>query len=146
MCMRPDPQLPPGWRVVARARPTVVDYNRQRVPAVRWRFVLALWGAVLFGVADCSARADERPGLLVEPVAQYRHLSDIARGCPRRCNVDEPQSDYLGPLGLTITAGRRRAWEIDISTGVKWIDRGGREGGSEFGVRYYYMRGRQWQH
>lgn len=139
--MKPDPQLPPGWRVVASSKPTTV-YNRQHAPALRWRFVAALWIALLFGFASCESRADERPGLDVEPVMQYRHLSDIARGCPRRCNVDEPQSDYLSPLGLTITAGRRRAWEIDISTGVKWVNRGKREGGSEFGVRYYYMRGR----
>lgn len=143
MCMRPDPQLPPEWTARHASRGHFdIYYDRNFRWRVRWRFILALWGAVLFGLADCSARADERPGLVIEPVVQYRHLSDIARGCPRRCNVDEPQSDYLGPLGMTITAGRRRAWEIDISTGVKWIDRGDREGGSEFGVRWYPWRAR----
>lgn len=71
------------------------------------------------------------------------HTSDLFRGCPFRCDVDEAQQDYLTPLGVTITAGKRKRWEIDLSHGLKWIDRGEREPGSEFGVRYYPLRGRK---
>ena len=76
-----------------------------------------------------------------EAMVKLTHGSDLARGCPFRCDEQEPQYDALTG-GVTITAGKRERWEIDITHGFKWIDRGPRENGSEFSVRFYPMRRR----
>jgi hypothetical protein len=72
----------------------------------------------------------------VEAFATYDHTSNIVRGCPRRCEQDESSQEYLGG-GVTISAGKRKAWEIDLSHGIKSIDGDRREVGSKFEVRYY---------
>src|SRR5690606_3345618 len=70
-----------------------------------------------------------------ETVLLCSHTSDIRRGEPFN-NRAEPQQDYCG-AGVTVTAGRRRAWELDITHGFKIIDRGPRESGSQLTVRFY---------
>lgn len=79
-------------------------------------------------VGRCSAAE-------TEAVLLCTHTSDLLRGRPFN-NQDEPQQDYCG-AGVTITAGRRRAWEMDITHGFKSIDRSQRENGSQFTVRFY---------
>jgi hypothetical protein len=107
----------------------------------RWRFIIALWLAILFGFASCESRAAD-----VEPFVTYTHTSDIFRGCPFKCDRDEStQEAIMG--GVTIAAGKRRAWELDIAHGVKAIDCGGVrnckwEQGSQFSARWYPWRNR----
>jgi hypothetical protein len=78
----------------------------------------------------------------VEAFAVYDHTSALFVGCPFHCSdPPEPQQDYLAG-GVTITAGKRKAWEIDLSHGVKRVDRWLVTQGSQFTVRYYPGRGR----
>lgn len=78
----------------------------------------------------------------VEYMVQYAHTSDLRRGPPFN-NHDESTQEYLSPLGMSITAGKHRAWEIDMSTGFKSIDcKSCWETGSMFNVRFYPLRRR----
>lgn len=74
-----------------------------------------------------------------EPFAQYDHTSDIRRGPPFN-DRDEHTQDFIGG-GVTISAGKHRAWEIDLSHGYKTIDcRSCWETGSRLSVRFYPRR------
>ena len=106
-----------------------------------WEVVIMTVAAALFlllfgGVAGAAE---------IEPFVQYQHTSDLFRGCPFRCDSDEPKQEFISG-GVTINAGKRRAWEIDIAHGIKAVDcpikRCSWEQGSQLGVRYYPFRGR----
>jgi hypothetical protein len=77
----------------------------------------------------------------VETLLLLQHTSDLLRGPPLN-NRDERQHDFLA-AGVTITAGKCEAWEIDIAHGVKSIDRGRRESGTQLAVRFYPGRTRR---
>jgi hypothetical protein len=82
-----------------------------------------------------NARAAE-----LEWFGKYSHNTDAFRGCPLRCGRDaEPQLDALLG-GATLTAGKRKRWEIDIAHGFKSVDRGRLEGSSQLDVRFYPQR------
>lgn len=77
----------------------------------------------------------------VEPFVSYTHISDILRGCPFACRIEEGTLDQIA-VGATITAGKNRAWEIDLSQGVRTpncaLGRGcSWESSTEFEVRFY---------
>jgi hypothetical protein len=72
----------------------------------------------------------------IEALLLLQHTSDLLRGPPFN-NDSESQHDYLAPIGITITAGVRKAWELDLTHGVKFINRGKRETGSQLAVRFY---------
>lgn len=76
----------------------------------------------------------------VEPVVALDHTSHIARGAPFN-DKDEFQSEFIG-AGITIHAGARRAWEIDITHGVERRDRVATDSASKLHVRWYPRRGR----
>lgn len=84
-------------------------------------------GALLFSSAACAAD--------LEPFLLLQHTSDLLRGPPFNTK-DEGQQDFLA-AGVTIIAGERRAWELDLAHGVKWIDRGEAEHGTQLAVRFY---------
>jgi hypothetical protein len=109
--------------------------NRAHVPAVRWRFVAALWIALLFGFASCESRA-ERPK--IEPFVAYSHTSDILRGPPFWMHDPryDPTIDYVA-IGGTFSWQRV---EVDLSHGVKALDRGKLESGTALTVRVYPWR------
>lgn len=91
--------------------------------------------AIAFLITIRNARAAE-----VEYMVEYAHTSDIRRGPPFN-NRDEATQEYLAPLGMTIAAGKHRAWEIDLSTGFKSIDcKSCWETGSKLNVRFYPRR------
>jgi hypothetical protein len=90
---------------------------------------------LVFSVEQCAHGAE------VEPFVEYSHTSDIFRGCPLHCEQSEPLLDYAG-VGVTITAGRRNRWEIDISHGYKRIDSKSTEPGSKLAIRFYPRRNR----
>lgn len=71
----------------------------------------------------------------VEPLIKYGHTSNLFVGCPFRCSDPPEQQQDVLMAGVMITAGKRRAWEMDLVHGVKRID--GRKviEGSEFEVR-----------
>jgi hypothetical protein len=76
----------------------------------------------------------------LEWFGKYSHNTDAFRGCPLRCGKDaEPQLDALLG-GATLTAGKRKRWEIDIAHGFKSVDRGRLEGSSQLDVRFYPQR------
>jgi hypothetical protein len=77
----------------------------------------------------------------VEAVVIYDHTSALSRGYPFN-DQDEWSVDFVG-AGITITAGKRRAWEIDLAHGRKMFDNDGQwEEGSKVAVRWYPGRGR----
>jgi hypothetical protein len=77
----------------------------------------------------------------VEPVVIYDHTSALSRGYPFN-DQEEWTVDFLG-AGITIKAGTRRAWEIDLAHGRKQFDNNGAwEEGSKLAVRWYPRRGR----
>lgn len=69
----------------------------------------------------------------VEPVVVLQHTSDLFRGRPFN-NKDESQEELIA-AGVTIRVGK--AFEIDLVHGIKRIDRGGWEGGSQVTARWY---------
>jgi hypothetical protein len=96
-------------------------------------YIIALVLAVCF--AASRAQAAE-----LEWFGKYSHNTDAFRGCPLRCGKDaEPQLDALLG-GATLTAGKRKRWEIDIAHGLKSVDRGRLEGSSQLDVRFYPQR------
>ena len=76
----------------------------------------------------------------VEPMGTHVHVSNAFRGFPLN-KREELQADYLG-AGVTITAGKRKRWEIDISHGALSVERTGFESASILSTRYYPRRGR----
>lgn len=71
----------------------------------------------------------------VEAFGGVFHGSNVARGAPFN---DKPENTFDALHGgVTITAGKRRAWEIDLAQGYKWFDLGPRETATTFGVRFY---------
>ena len=103
----------------------------------------ALIGALTLALAMLIAMKGARAAE-VEWFAGYQHTSDLFRGAPFN-HKNEPTHEYLHG-GFTIAAGKRRAWEIDLSHGVKGIDCAPKncswEQGSQLGVRFYSLRGR----
>lgn len=81
-------------------------------------------------VTPSPARAASAETLLL-----CEHTSDVLRGPPFN-DRDEMQQEYCG-IGATITAGKNSAWEIDLTHGLKRIDRGELEQGTQFAVRFY---------
>lgn len=82
-----------------------------------------------YGVASCVHAAE------AEAFAGGFHGSDVARGAPFN-EVEELTFDaVLG--GVTITAGKRRAWEVDLAQGFKRFDKGPWENATTLGVRFY---------
>lgn len=97
--------------------------------------IIALAAILFLLVGKCSKAAE------IEPMVKLAHVSDIAHGCPLSCDTDDFQVDSLTG-GITITAGARQRWEIDMTHGYKWVERGPREGSTEFVVRFYPRRNR----
>jgi hypothetical protein len=98
------------------------------VSVPRWRFVAALWAALLFSFASCSSRAAE-----VEAFAQYQHTSDLFRGKPFNNRDEESIEQVTG--GVTIAV---RAWEIDLSHGYRFTRSTHRwETSTQLAVRFY---------
>ena len=96
--------------------------------------------AALLMLILCLLVANDAGAAEVEYMVEYAHMSDLRRGAPFN-NRDEITQEYLAPLGMTITAGKHRAWEIDLSTGYTSIDcKSCWETGSKFNVRYYPLR------
>jgi hypothetical protein len=113
-------------------------------PGTNWKLLreIAQGAAIaILTLTLCMLIAFQASAAEVEAMAKYSHGSDIVRGCPFRCEISEPQYDAITG-GITITAGKCRAWELDLSHGFKWIDRGPSETGSEFAVRFYPGRRR----
>ena len=97
---------------------------------------VAFW---LLIVIACSLWNEVKAEPTVEPVVKYDHDSDITRGVPFN-DQEEYSSDYVA-AGITVTAGRRKRWEIDITHGRRRIDRD-IDSASEFEVRWYPRRRR----
>jgi hypothetical protein len=96
---------------------------------------IAIW---LFFIAlgTCSAANAAE----IEAFALIDHTSDVRRGRPFS-DSQETTQDYIAG-GMTITLGRRRAFQIDVSHGFKTIDcrpsAGCRwETGSQISTRFY---------
>jgi len=117
-------------RSVSRARspsagPTAA---KKRLTALSLFRVCALpAGVAALGIGHLSYAAD------VEPVVVLQHTSDLFRGRPFN-NKDESQEELIA-AGVTIRVGK--AFEIDLVHGIKRIDRGGWEGGSQVTARWY---------
>lgn len=93
--------------------------------------IVALIFAICFLIVyPMKARAAEVEALVIET-----HDSNLVQGWPRN-NRAESSHDFLG-AGVTITAGTRSAWHIDIAHGIKSVDRQRRETGTHFAVRFY---------
>ena len=88
---------------------------------------------IVASMLACPVMADD-----VEPVIVLDHSSDLFRGWPVN-NTPEPQEDYLGS-GITIHAGKRRRFEMDITMGLKSLNRGPTESGTRLTVRFYPTR------
>jgi hypothetical protein len=96
--------------------------------------MLALLVALfVYGLMSCNARAAD-----AEAFAAYSHTSDLFRGRPFN-DRDEWSADFIGG-GVTISAGKARAWEIDLAHGFKRnsMRRGyGWENGTTLNIRFY---------
>jgi hypothetical protein len=89
----------------------------------------------------CMLVAGDAQAAELEWFGKYSHNTDAFRGCPFKCDAPEPQLDALLG-GATITAGKRKRWEIDVAHGIKGVDGGRPEGSSALDVRYYFRRNR----
>ena len=76
----------------------------------------------------------------VEAFTSLRHTSDLFRGKP----FNDEKALQLDGLsgGMTINAGKHRAWEIDLQHGFQRIDRARTEQFSALDVRFYPGRTR----
>lgn len=79
-------------------------------------------------------------GAEVEPVVVLDHTSNVFRGRPLN-DREELTADYFG-VGVTVTAGRRERYEIDLSHGVARFEGGAFESASKLSVRWYPRRRR----
>jgi hypothetical protein len=70
----------------------------------------------------------------VEAFVALDHTSNLFRGAPFN-DKEEFTADAL-VAGITITAGKRSAWEIDLTHGVQRIDNS-TEPASNLSVRFY---------
>jgi hypothetical protein len=77
----------------------------------------------------------------VEPVIGLEHASHLLRGAPFN-EKEEFQSEYAGG-GVTINAGKHRAWEIDITHGIQRIERTTTDQATRLHVRFYPRRRRK---
>lgn len=105
-------------------------------PSRRFRQLSCVIGFVaLWLLLPAHAQAAE-----VEPLVVYDHTSNAFRGFPLNAR-EELQAEYLG-AGVTITAGTRKRWEIDITHGVMSVEGETFEQASKLTVRFYPRRGR----
>lgn len=70
-----------------------------------------------------------------EALVLLQHTSDLLRGRP--LNTREESQEEMIAAGATLRLGLKRAFEIDLVHGVKSIDRGSWESGSQLTVRWY---------
>lgn len=97
------------------------------------RYVLS----TLLAIACTVAHAEPE----VEALVALDHTSNIMLGRPFN-DEEEWQSEFIG-AGITINAGRRRAWEIDIVHGAERRERETTEQASKLHVRFYPGRVRE---
>jgi hypothetical protein len=71
----------------------------------------------------------------VEAFASVGHVSNVFRGRPFNDRPEFQSDSLLG--GVTITAGKRGAWEIDLAHGWQRTDRVITEPASALAVRFY---------
>lgn len=105
-----------------------------------WAVTFAAWLLVFIAVLLVSqqTQAQERR---VEAWTGVTHTSNLFRGCPLRCGQDELTEECVMG-GITLTAGRRRSVEIDLSHGsCRWEHLSWRPA-SQLAVRFYPGRTR----
>ena len=88
---------------------------------------IALLISALFAVNASAAS--------VETFIEASHTSALFQGKPFNNQDGGPQMDAI-TAGVTITAGKKQAWEIDLSHGRKRVD-GVVWPGSTLNVRFY---------
>ena len=99
-----------------------------------------LWLGIVCGVVASIVLVHCTPARAeVEPFASYTHISDILRGCPLACRDEEDALDQIA-AGVTLTVGRRRAWEIDLSHGLRTVNYNGWESSTKAEARFYFNR------
>jgi hypothetical protein len=138
------PPRRPGGVNKLRQEPFIyVDRYRSFAEALR---NIATWFGVMVLIAIfCWLTVQDAKAADLEWFVQYQHTSDILRGCPWHCETTEPTQEFASG-GLTITAGTRFRWELDIAHGYKAIDCSPRrcawEPGTQLSARFYPLRNR----